>query len=432
MTFLDRYFGLTAKGTTAAREVLAGCTTFLTMAYIIFVNPAILSDAGMDQGGVFVATCLTAAFGSLVMGLLANLPVALAPGMGMNAFFTYSIVIGLGVPWQTALGAVFLSGITFVAVSVTPLREWIITVIPRDLKFAMSAGVGLFLAIIGLRSGGIVTDSPATLVTVGDLASLTVMLTATCFLLIAALDARKIPGAVLIGMIAITALGHMLGVGEITSLLSLPPNPSATFLQLDIVSAFDIALASTIVTLLFIDVFETTGTLIGVTQSAGLTDKAGKIPGLSKALVADSLATTMGALVGTSSTTSYVESVAGVKSGGRTGLTALVVALFFLLSLFLAPLAASIGPFATGAALTYVGCLMAANIAHIKWDDMTTTVPCIITAVVMPYTFSIVTGLGFGLISYAVLKLAAGKKGDAPLGLVILASLFFLKFTWLG
>lgn len=432
MRRLDAYFGLNAKGSSVGREILAGLTTFLTMSYILFVNPAILSEAGMDAGGVFVATCLAAAFGSLVMGVYANLPVALAPGMGMNAFFTYSVVLGLGVPWQTALGAVFISGVVFVAVSITLAREWIIDVIPKDLKLALAAGVGLFLTLIGLRSGGVTVDSAATLVTVGDLSALPTLLMMGCFLLIAVLDARKIPGAILIGMLVMTLVGYALGVGEFQGVVSVPPDPSSTFLQMDVLAALDIALLSTILTLIFIDVFETTGTLIGVTQSAGLLDEKGKLPGLPKALLADSLATVAGAVAGTSSTTSYVESVAGVRSGGRTGLSSVVVAGCFLLSLFLAPLAGSVGAFATGAALTYVGCLMATNLSKIDWQDSTVALPCIVAALTMPFTFSIVTGLGFGVISYGVLKLATQGWAATPKGVILLALLFLLKFAFLG
>ena len=432
MDAVVKYFGIHEKGSTLSREALAGLTTFLTMSYIIFVNPAILHNAGMDKGAVFVATCLAAAFGSLIMGLYANLPVALAPGMGMNAFFTYTIVIGLGVPWQTALGAVFLSGIGFVALSLTSAREWIINAIPTDIKYAMAAGIGLFLMIIGLTNAGIVIDSPATLVTNGDLRSLNVVLAVICFLTIASLDARRVPGAILIGMIFITILGSVLGVSELKGVAAPPPDISSTFLALDIVAAFDIALAAVIISLLFVDTFETTGTLIGVSQPAGLVDEKGRIPNLSRALLADSMATVAGSLVGTSSTTSYVESVAGVKAGGRTGLTAVIVAILFLLSLFFAPLASSIENYATGAALTYVGCMMTASLANIDWKDPTTFVPCLLTCVAMPLTFSIATGIGFGFITYALLKFVSGKFSTATVGSAILGLLFLLKFSLLG
>ena len=432
MDAITKFFGIEEKGSTVRTEVLAGLTTFLTMSYIIFVNPAILKSAGMDEGAVLVATCLAAAFGCMVMGLYANLPIALAPGMGMNAFFTYGIVIGLGVNWQTALGAVFLSGVGFVALSLTPAREWIINAIPTDVKYAMAAGIGLFLMIIGLSNAGIVVDSPATLVTIGDLSSPAVVLAIVCFLIIAGLDARRVPGAILIGMISITLIGAFLGHGELRGITAAPPDLSPTLFALDIVTAFDIALAAVIISLLFVDTFETTGTLIGVTQPAGLVDKNGRIPNLDRALLADSMATVAGSLVGTSSTTSYVESVAGVKAGGRTGLTAVVVGSLFLLGVFFAPLAGSIESYATGAALVYVGCVMAASLANINWNETTTYVACVITAVTMPLTFSIATGIGFGFIAYSFLKLVSGQFDRSTIGITILAGLFLLKFVFLG
>ena len=432
LKIISTFFRFEENGTSLRREIVAGFTTFLTMSYIIFVNPAILKDAGMDEGAVFVATCLAAAFGTMIMALYANLPIAMAPGMGMNAFFTYSIVLGLQVPWQTALGAVFLSGFGFVTLSLTPARKWIIDAIPKDIKFAMATGIGLFLIIIGLTSTGIVVDNPATLVGVGDLTKTPVLLAIICFILIAAFDARKIPGAILLGILAVTLLGNFMGVSKFDGIVSLPPSIAPTFLALNIIEAFDIALISVIISLLFIDLFDSTGTLVGVAQPAGLVDEQGRVKNLSRALTADSLATVAGAGFGTSSTTSFVESVAGVNAGGRTGMTAFVVAILFIFSLFLAPLAGSIQTYATGAALVYAGSKMTASLSNIDWHEPTTYIPSIMTAVTMPLTYSIATGIGFGFITYAAMKILAGKFDRSTIGITLLAILFLAKFAFIG
>ena len=323
---LSSYFKLAENGTTVRTEILAGITTFLTMAYITFVNPAILSDAGMDFGAVFVATCVAAAIGTAIMGLYANYPIALAPGMGLNAFFAYGVVLGMGHSWQVALGAVFLSGILFIILSVLPVREWIINAIPRGLKMAISAGIGLFLAIIALKNAGVVVDHPATLITLGDPTSWPVILAFLGFFVIVALDHRKVPGAVIIGILAVTAAGVALGVSEWKGLASLPPDPLPTFLQLDLGGALQLGLITIVFTFLFVDLFDTAGTLVGLAHRAGLLDQQGRLPRLGKALIADSTATAAGALLGTSTTTSYIESAAGINAGGRTGLTAVTVA----------------------------------------------------------------------------------------------------------
>ena len=323
---LSSYFKLAENGTTVRTEILAGITTFLTMAYITFVNPAILSDAGMDFGAVFVATCVAAAIGTAIMGLYANYPIALAPGMGLNAFFAYGVVLGMGHSWQVALGAVFLSGILFIILSVLPVREWIINAIPRGLKMAISAGIGLFLAIIALKNAGVVVDHPATLITLGDPTSWPVILAFLGFFAIVALDHRKVPGAVIIGILAVTAAGVALGVSEWKGLASLPPDPLPTFLQLDLGGALQLGLITIVFTFLFVDLFDTAGTLVGLAHRAGLLDQQGRLPRLGKALIADSTATAAGALLGTSTTTSYIESAAGINAGGRTGLTAVTVA----------------------------------------------------------------------------------------------------------
>jgi len=426
---LDSYFKLGEHGTTVKREVLAGCTTFLTMAYITFVNPSILSATGMDFGAVFVATCVAAAFGTLVMGLYANYPIALAPGMGLNAFFTYGVVLGLGYAWQTALGAVFLSGVIFVILSLLPVREWLINSIPRTLKMAISAGIGLFLGIIALENAGIVVDHPATLVTMGDMTAVPAILAMLGFVVIVALSRRQVPGAVIIGILVVTGLGVAFGITEWKGLVSAPPDPSPTLLALDIVGALEVSLLAVVFTFLFVDLFDTAGTLVGVAHRAGLLDEEGKLPRLRKALLADSTATVVGAGLGTSSTTSYIESAAGVNAGGRTGLTAVVVAILFLLCLFFSPLAQTVPAYATAPALLYVACLMTRGLAEIDWEDATEYAPAVITAIAMPLTYSIADGLGLGFICYALMKVTSGKVSECPPAVMVIAALFAFKFV---
>ncbi len=430
-SLLNALFKLREHGTSLRTELLAGITTFLTMAYITFVNPAILADAGMDFGAVFVATCLAASFGSLVMGLYANYPIALAPGMGLNAFFTYGVVLGLGHSWQVALGAVFVSGVLFVALSVLPVREWIINSIPRTLKMAISAGIGLFLAIIALKNAGIVVDNPATLLTLGNLLAPSALLALIGFFVIVALSQRRIPGAVVIGILAVTAVGVALGVSPWKGLTSVPPNPAATLLQLDITGALELSLITVVLTFLFVDLFDTAGTLIGVAHRAGLLDQQGRLPRLGRALIADSTATVFGAAVGTSPTTSYIESAAGTQVGGRTGLTAVVVGLLFLLCLFLAPLAQSVPGYATAPALLFVACLMARGLAEIDWEDVSEAAPAVVAAIAMPLTFSIAHGIGLGFVTYATVKLLSGRYRECSPAVTVIAALFAAKFAFL-
>ena len=427
---LNRVFELDKRGSDLRTEVMAGFTTFLAMSYIIFINPDILSQAGMDPGAVFVATCLSAVIGSLIMGAYANYPIAIAPGMGLNAFFTYGVVIGMGVSWETALMAVFMSGSLFVILSVLPIREWIINAIPMELKLSIGAGIGLFLIIIGLTSVGIVVDNPATLVGLGDLSATPTLLAVACFIIIAVLESRKVPGGVLIGMISITIIGALMGVSQPGGIVSLPPSIEPTFLALDWSKAFEIALVVVVISFLFVDMFDTAGTLVSVAHRAGLLDEKGHVTNLRRALLADSTATMIGAMLGTSSATSYVESVAGVKAGGRTGLTAIVVAILFLVALFFAPLAGAIQSFATGPALVFVGCVMVGSLANIDWEDATCFVPAVITAIAMPLTYSIATGLGLGFITYAALKLGTGRWRELGAGVSVLAVLFLLKFIF--
>ncbi|MFZ4807265.1 MAG: NCS2 family permease [Hyphomicrobiaceae bacterium] len=428
---LERQFQLSAHGTTVRIEVLAGLTTFMTMAYIIFVNPAILADAGMDKGAVFVATCLAAAFGSALMGLWANYPVALAPGMGLNAYFTYGVVKGMGHTWETALGAVFLSGVLFLIVSATPLREWVINAIPKSLKLAIAAGIGLFLAIIGLKSAGIIAAHPATLVTIGDLKAPAAALAVAGFLLMAALDARKVPGAILIAILATAAAGLAFGLTKFGGVVAMPPSVAPVFLKMDIVKALEIGLIAIVFTFFFVDVFDNTGTLVAVAHKAGLLNPDGTLPRAKRALTADSAAAMVGAAIGTSTTTSYIESAAGVNAGGRTGLTAVTVAVLFLAALFFAPLAGSIPAFATAPALVYVACLMMGAVREIDFDDVTEYVPAVIAIAAMPLTFSIAHGIAFGFISYAGIKLLAGRFGQVSAAVAILAVLFVAKFALL-
>ncbi len=426
---LENMFKLSQHGTTVRTEVLAGFTTFLTMAYISIVNPLILADAGMDFGGVFVATCLAAAFGTFIMGFWANYPIALAPGMGLNAYFTYTVVKTLGFTWQVGLGAVFLSGLIFLVISILPIREQIINAIPRSLKMAISAGIGFFLGIIALKNAGIVVDHPATLVTIGDMKTWPVILAALGFMVMVALDRRSVPGAIIIGILLVTIAASLIGISEFKGVVALPPDPSPVFLQLDLAGAFQVGLISIVFAFLFVDLFDTAGTLVGVAHRAGLLDKDGKLPRLNRALIADSAATSVGAALGTSTTTSYIESAAGIKAGGRTGLTAVVVGILFLLTLFFAPLAQSVPAFATAPALLFVACMMARGLTEVDWEDVTEYAPAVVTALAMPLTFSIAHGIGFGLITYAAIKLLSGRISDIHPGVAVLAVLFVIKFA---
>jgi adenine/guanine/hypoxanthine permease len=429
---LERLFALQAHGTDVRTELLAGLTTFLTMAYIIVVHPALLSAAGMDYGAVFVATCLAAALGSLVMGLFANYPIALAPGMGLNAFFTFTVVGQLGHSWQVALGAVFLSGLLFFLLSVFRVREWIINSIPQALRMGIAAGIGLFLALVALHNTEIIVASPGTLVTLGDITTAAALLTGLGLVLICALAARRVMGSVMIGIIAVTALGWLLGLVEYQGFVSAPPSLTPTLLQLDLRGAFDVGLISIIFAFLFVDLFDTSGTLIGAAQRGNLLDASGRLPRLGRALMADSSATMAGAVLGTSTTTSYIESTAGIAAGGRTGLTAVVVAALFLLALFFAPLASMVPAFATAPALLYVATLMTASLSHIDWEDVTDAAPALVTALGMPLTFSIADGIALGFLAYVSIKLASGRFSQLNPALLVIAALFVLKFAFLG
>ncbi|WMQ73347.1 MAG: Adenine permease AdeP [Sodalis sp.] len=429
---LEKLFKLTAHRTTVRTEIVAGLTTFLAMAYILFVNPTILSATGMDKGSVFVATCLAAAIGSMLMGFIANYPIALAPGMGLNAFFTHTIVLHMGYTWQIALGAVFLSALIFFALSIFKIRELIITSIPLPLRSGITAGIGLFLAIIALQGAGIVVDNPATLVGLGDLTRPGPLLAMLGFIIIVILEARRVPGAVLIGILAITFLSITVGISPFVGVVSMPPSIAPTFLHLDIRGALNISLAGVIFAFLFADVFDNSGTLIGVTKRAGLTNEQGDIPKMGKALVADSAAALFGSLLGTSTTTSYVESAAGVSAGGRTGLTAIIVGILFLFSLFFAPLASSVPAFITAPALLFVAVLMTSGLMEIDWRDITVSAPVTVTALTMPLTYSIANGIAFGFITWTLVKLLTSRYRDLNVALIVLSILFVIKLGWLS
>ena len=426
---LERLFQLKAHNTNVRTEMLAGVTTFLTMAYILFVNPSILGETGMDKGAVFVATCLAAAFGSAVMGLIANYPIALAPGMGLNAFFTYTVVMGMGHTWQVALGAVFLSACLFFLLSIFKIREWIINSIPLELRSAIAAGIGLFLALIALQNAGIVAANPATMVGLGDLGSPAALLAILGFFLIIGLEALRITGAVLISILVVTGLSILLGVSQFGGVVSMPPSLAPTFMQLDIAGALDVGLISVIFAFLFVDLFDNSGTLIAVAKKAGLMRKDGHLPKMGRALIADSTAALGGSLLGTSTTTSYIESAAGVSAGGRTGLTAIVVAVLFLFALFFAPLAGSVPAFATAPALLFVAVLMASGMAEIEWSDITVAAPVVVTALAMPLTYSIATGIAFGFITWVAAKTLAGRFRELNGMLVALAIFCVIKLA---
>ncbi len=431
MKSLETFFELKKHGSTVRVESLGGLTTFLAMAYITVVNPSILSQAGMDFGAVFVATCIAAAFGSIVMGVHANYPIAQAPGMGQNAFFTFGVVLGMGHAWQTALGAVFVSGVIFVALSVLPVREWLVNAIPRNLKLGMAAGIGLFLGFIALKNAGIVVDHPATLVGIGDLSSFEPIACILGFVAIAALSARKITGAVIIGILFATVLGWTFGAAEFKGIVAMPPSPAPVFLQLDIAGALQLSMVTPILSMLIVDIFDTAGTLVGVATRANLLGDDGKLPRLRRALLSDSSATVVGALAGTSSTTSYIESAAGVEAGGRTGLTAVVCGLLFLVCLFFAPLAQSVPAYATASALLFVACLMARSLADLDWNDITESAPAVVAAIAMPLSFSIAEGIGLGFISYVLIKIISGRARDCSIAAYVIALIFGLKYAFL-
>jgi AGZA family xanthine/uracil permease-like MFS transporter len=428
---LETFFKLKENGTDARTELVAGLTTFLTMAYIIFVNPSILGSAGMPKESVFVATCLVSALGTAVMGLYANYPIAMAPGMGLNAYFAFAVVLGMGIKWPAALGAVFISGCLFILVTVLGLRGMIVAGIPRSLRTAITVGIGLFLALIALKSAGIVVGSEPTLVKAGDLHKPEAIMAIVGFLLIVTLDKLRVKGAILIGIIVVTVLSFFFGGNQFHGIFSAPPSISPTLFKLDIPGALSSGILNVVLVFFLVELFDATGTLMGVASRAGLLVE-GKMDRLNKALLADSAAIVAGAALGTSSTTAYIESAAGVQAGGRTGLTALTVAVLFLASLFIAPLAGVVPAYATAPALLFVACLMLRDLVDIDWHDTTESVPAAITAITMPFTYSIAEGIAFGFIVYALLKLLTGRAREVKPVIWVIAALFAFKIVYIG
>lgn len=428
---LDRFFKLTQSGTDVRTELVAGLTTFLTMVYIIFVNPSILGDAGMPKESVFVATCLVAALGTAVMGLYANYPIAMAPGMGLNAYFAYAVVLGMGVAWPAALGAVFISGCLFILVSLLGLRGMIVNGIPKSMRVAITVGPGMFLALIALKNAGIVVASEPTLVKAGDLHKPEAIMAVVGFFAIVALDRLRVKGAILIGIVLVTVLSFFFGGNTYRGIFSAPPSISPTLFQLDIPGALSAGILNIVLVFFLVELFDATGTLMGVARRAGLLVE-GKLDRLNKALLADSGAILAGSVLGTSSTTAYLESASGVQAGGRTGLTALTVAVLFLACLFIAPLAGVVPAYATAPALLFVACLMLSDLGEVEWGDSTESIPAAVTALAMPFTFSIAEGIAFGFISYAVLKLLTGRAREVAPVVWVIAALFTFKIVVIG
>lgn len=430
MNALKNYFGIDGTNTTIRTEVIAGFTTFLTMAYIIFVNPDMLSKADMDFGAVFVATCLASAIGCFIMGFYAKLPIALAPGMGLNAFFTYVVVLEMGVTWQVALGCVFISGVAFVLISVFNIRSWFIDSIPTTLKKAIGAGIGGFLALIALKNTGIIVGSDATLVTLGEITSFAPVMMILCFFAIVAFDKLRIPGGVALAILLVSLIAFAMGKTEFSGLVSMPPPIAPTFMQMDIMGALNPAMFSVIFAFFFVDLFDTTGTIVAVTQKAGL-DGEENDNNMKKSLLADSGATLAGAMLGTSNTTSYIESASGVASGGKTGLTAVVAGVLFLLALFISPLAGMVPGYATAGAIFYVSVLMMYSLAEIEWDDLSEAAPVVVTFLMMPLTFSIADGITLGFITYTVCKIVTGRFNQISISVWILTALLLAKLLFL-
>ena len=427
---LEQIFKIREHNTTIKKELLAGFTTFITMAYIIFVNPQIMSSTGMDQGAIFVGTCLAAAVACFVMGFIANWPIGLAPGMGLNAFFTFTVVGEMGYSWEIALGAVFIAGILFFIMSITRLRGWMIASIPLNLRIAMGAGVGLFIGLIGLKNGGIITSNEATILSLGDFKKVETLLAAVGFLVISIFSVRKIPGAIIIGILITTLLAMSLGLVQFNSLLSYPTDISPVFLKLDIFGALNIGMLTVIMSFLFVNLFDTTGTLVGVATRANLIDDNAESKGLDNALKADSSASIFGTFFGCSPVTSYVESSAGVEAGGRTGLTAIVVGVLFIFAMFLSPLAAIIPAYATSGALIYVAILMLGGMEKLNWSSTVELLPALVIIVMIPLSFSIADGIALGFLTYVSLKLATGQIRNITSGAWFLTLIFISKFNF--
>ena len=428
---LEQFFAIEAHQTSLQKEVLAGVTTFITMAYIIFVNPQMMAQSGMDHGAIFVGTCLAAAFACLFMGLYANWPVGLAPGMGLNAFFTYTVVGEMGYSWEVALGAVFIAGILFFIMSITPLRRWMLDSIPLNLRIAMGAGVGLFIGFIGLKNGGIIVANGATFLSLGDFTNPSTLLAGLSFLLISILSIRKIPGAIIIGILTVTLISIFLNLVEFEGVFALPPDVTPVFMELDIIGALDVAMISVIVSFLFVNLFDTAGTLFGVATRANLVEESGNIVDLDKALKVDSSSSVFGSFLGCAPVTSYVESSAGIEAGGRTGMTAVVVGVLFLLATFLSPLAAAVPAYATAGALIYVAILMLSGMESLNWDEQSELLPALIMIVMIPLTFSIANGIALGFLAYVSIKVFVGEISKISSGAWFLTLIFVTKFIFL-
>ncbi len=432
-SFLQQFFKLKEKGTSSKTEIIAGITTFFTMVYIVFVNPSVLGDAGMDKQVVFVTTCLIAGFGTIAMGLFSNLPIALAPAMGLNAFFAYVVVGKLGYSWQVGMGIIFWGSVGLLLLTIFQIRYWLMASIPLSLRVGIGAGIGFFIALIGFKNMGLVVANPATLVALGDLHSPQVLLGILGFFIIVVLAARNIYSGVLISIATVTALALYFDPNVMFhGIVSMPPALTQVVGQVDIAGALDTALIGIIFSFLLVNLFDSSGTLLGVTDKAGFSDEKGRFPKMKQALYVDSASAVVGSYIGTSAISTYIESGAGVSVGGRTGMTAVVVGLLFLLTIFFSPLAGMVPAYATAGALVYVGILMASSLIKVQWDDLTEATPAFITAAMMPFTYSITEGIAFGFISYCVMKLGTGRWREVNAPVWVVSLLFLIKFIWVG
>ena len=432
-SFLQQFFKLKEKGTSSKTEIIAGITTFFTMVYIVFVNPSVLGDAGMDKQVVFVTTCLIAGFGTIAMGLFSNLPIALAPAMGLNAFFAYVVVGKLGYSWQVGMGTIFWGSVGLLLLTIFQIRYWLMASIPLSLRVGIGAGIGFFIALIGFKNMGLVVANPATLVALGDLHSPQVLLGILGFFIIVVLAARNIYSGVLISIAAVTALALYFDESVMFhGIVSMPPALTQVVGQVDIAGALDTALIGIIFSFLLVNLFDSSGTLLGVTDKAGFSDEKGRFPKMKQALYVDSASAVVGSYIGTSAISTYIESGAGVSVGGRTGMTAVVVGLLFLLTIFFSPLAGMVPAYATAGALVYVGILMASSLIKVQWDDLTEATPAFITAAMMPFTYSITEGIAFGFISYCVMKVGTGRWREVNAPVWVVSVLFLIKFMWIG
>ena len=432
-SFLQQFFKLKEKGTSSKTEIIAGITTFFTMVYIVFVNPSVLGDAGMDKQVVFVTTCLIAGFGTIAMGLFSNLPIALAPAMGLNAFFAYVVVGKLGYSWQVGMGTIFWGSVGLLLLTIFQIRYWLMASIPLSLRVGIGAGIGFFIALIGFKNMGLVVANPATLVALGDLHSPQVLLGILGFFIIVVLAARNIYSGVLISIATVTALALYFDESVMFhGVVSMPPALTQVVGQVDIAGALDTALIGIIFSFLLVNLFDSSGTLLGVTDKAGFSDEKGRFPKMKQALYVDSASAVIGSYIGTSAISTYIESGAGVSVGGRTGMTAVVVGLLFLLTIFFSPLAGMVPAYATAGALVYVGILMASSLIKVQWDDLTEATPAFVTAAMMPFTYSITEGIAFGFISYCVMKLGTGRWREVNAPVWVVSLLFLIKFIWIG